>query len=32
MTNVVTVRKSRIVHQEFFWDHGDAFEDAGLRE
>jgi ketosteroid isomerase-like protein len=32
MTNVVTVRKGRIVYQEFFWDPAEALEAAGLRE
>jgi ketosteroid isomerase-like protein len=32
LTNVFTVRKGRIVYQEFFWDHEDALEAAGLRE
>ncbi len=31
-TNVLTVRKGRIVHQEFFWDHAEALETLGLRE
>jgi ketosteroid isomerase-like protein len=31
-TNVMTVRKGRIVYQEFFWDHAEALEAAGLRE
>jgi ketosteroid isomerase-like protein len=32
VTNVMTVRKGRIVHQEFFWDHAEALEAVGLRE
>jgi ketosteroid isomerase-like protein len=32
MTNVFTVRKGRIVYQEFFWDHGEALEALGLSE
>jgi ketosteroid isomerase-like protein len=32
ITNVLTVRKGRIVHQEFFWDHAEALEAAGLSE
>ena len=32
MTNVITVRKGRIVHQEFFWDHAEALETLGLSE
>jgi ketosteroid isomerase-like protein len=32
ITNVLTVRKGRIVYQEFFWDHGEALEAVGLRE
>ncbi len=32
MTNVVTVRKGRIVYQEFFWDHAEALEAVGLPE
>jgi ketosteroid isomerase-like protein len=31
MTNVFTVRKGKIVHQEFFWDHAEALEALGLR-
>ena len=30
VTNVFTVRKGRIVHQEFFWDHAEALESLGL--
>jgi ketosteroid isomerase-like protein len=32
MTNVITVRKGRIVYQEFFWDHAEALETLGLAE
>ena len=32
MTNVVTVRKGRIVYQEFFWDDAEALETVGLSE
>jgi ketosteroid isomerase-like protein len=31
-TQVTTVRKGRIVYQEFFWDHQQALEAAGLSE
>ena len=31
-TNVFTVRKGRIVYQEFFWDHAEALETLGLSE
>ena len=31
-TQVFTVRKGLILHQEFFWDHQEALEAAGLRE
>ena len=31
-TQVTTVRKGRIVYQEFFWDHAEALEAAGLPE
>jgi ketosteroid isomerase-like protein len=31
-TQVTTVRKGLILHQEFFWDHAEALEAAGLRE
>ena len=30
MTNVFMVRNGRIVYQEFFWDHTEALEAAGL--
>ena len=32
MTNVFMVRNGRIVYQEFFWDHTEALEAAGLSE
>ena len=32
MTHVVTVRKGRIVYQEFFWDHAEALGAFGLTE
>ncbi len=32
LTNVFTVRKGRIVYQEFFWDHAEALETLGLSE
>ena len=32
LTLVFTMRKGRIVYQEFFWDHAEALEAAGLRE
>ncbi len=32
ITNVFTVRKGRIVHLEFFWDHAEALETLGLSE
>jgi ketosteroid isomerase-like protein len=32
VTGVYTVRKSRIVALEFFWDHAEALEDAGLSD
>jgi ketosteroid isomerase-like protein len=31
-TGVFTVRKGRIVYQEFFWDHAEALEAVGLSE
>ena len=31
-TNVVMLRKARIVYQEFFWDHAEALETLGLSE
>jgi ketosteroid isomerase-like protein len=31
-TQVTMVRKGKIVYQEFFWDHAEALEAAGLRE
>ena len=32
LTNVFTVRKGKIVYQEFFWDHAEALETLGLSE
>jgi ketosteroid isomerase-like protein len=32
ITNVITLRKGKIVHQEFFWDHAEALETLGLSE
>jgi ketosteroid isomerase-like protein len=32
ITNVMTMRKGRIVYQEFFWDHAEALETLGLSE
>ena len=32
LTGVWTVRKGRIVFQEFFWDHAEALETLGLSE
>ena len=32
MTGVFTVRKARMFHAEFFWDHAEALEAAGLSE
>jgi ketosteroid isomerase-like protein len=32
MTNVITVRKGRVVYQEFVWDHAEALEAVGLSE
>ena len=32
MTNVLMVRKGRIVYQEFFWNHAEALEALGLSE
>jgi ketosteroid isomerase-like protein len=31
-TGVFTVRKGKIVYQEFFWDHAEALETLGLSE
>jgi ketosteroid isomerase-like protein len=31
-TIVITVRKGRVVYQEFFWDHAEALETLGLSE
>jgi ketosteroid isomerase-like protein len=32
VTNVLMVRKGRIVYQEFFWNHAEALETLGLTE
>jgi ketosteroid isomerase-like protein len=32
VTTVCTVRNQRILYQEFFWDHSEAIEAAGLSE
>jgi ketosteroid isomerase-like protein len=32
MTQIITVRKGKIVNQEFFWDHAEALEAVGLSE
>jgi ketosteroid isomerase-like protein len=32
LTGVYTVRKGRVVYQEFFWDHAEALEALGLTE
>jgi ketosteroid isomerase-like protein len=32
MTQVVTVRKGKIVHREYFWNHAEALETLGLSE
>jgi ketosteroid isomerase-like protein len=32
MTNVVTMRKGKIVYQEFFWDHAEVLQTLGLSE
>ena len=32
LTLVFTVRKGRIVYQEFFWDHAETLEAVGLSE
>jgi ketosteroid isomerase-like protein len=32
MTNVMTVRKGKIVYQEYFWDHREVLEILGLSE
>jgi ketosteroid isomerase-like protein len=29
MTHVITVRRGKIVYQEFFWDHAEALETLG---
>lgn len=31
-TNVFTLRDCKVIHTEFFWDHADALEAAGLSE
>ena len=32
VTLVFTMRKGKVVFQEFFWDHAEALEAVGLRE
>ena len=32
MTGVFTVRKARLSHTEFFWDHAEALDTMGLKE
>ena len=32
VTHAITVRKGKIVYQEFFWDHAEALETLGLSE
>ena len=32
VTNVLTVRRGKVVYQEFFWDHAEALETLGLAE
>jgi ketosteroid isomerase-like protein len=32
LTDVITVRKGRIRGHEYFWDHAEALEAAGLSE
>ena len=32
LTNVVTIRKGKIVTMEYFWDHAEALETLGLSE
>ena len=32
LTGVYTVRKGKIVYQEYFWDHAEALEALGLSE
>ena len=32
LTALYTVRKGKILYQEFFWDHAEALEAAGLSE
>jgi ketosteroid isomerase-like protein len=31
-TNVITIRDGRIINVQYFWDHAEALEAAGLRE
>ena len=30
VTNVLMVRRGKVVYQEFFWDHAEALEALGL--
>ena len=32
MTQVITVRNGKILYREYFWDHAEALEAAGLSE
>ena len=32
VTNVLMVRRGKVVYQEFFWDHAEALETLGLSE
>jgi ketosteroid isomerase-like protein len=32
MTQVITLRKGKIVYREYFWDHAEALEAVGLSE
>src|SRR5438309_69328 len=32
MSQVITVRKGKIVYREYFWDHAEALETLGLKE
>jgi len=32
MTQIITVRKGKIIYQEYFWDHAEALEAVGLSE
>ena len=32
VTNVLMVRRGKVVYQEFFWDHAEALETMGLSE